>query len=57
MKDIMLNWATVFFTIACIALVLGFLNISPPVTKIAKILCGIFTVLFTLALVVGLQQG
>jgi uncharacterized membrane protein YtjA (UPF0391 family) len=49
----MLDLATLFFTIACIALVLVFLDISVPVNKVAKILCGIFTTLFVLALIFG----
>ncbi len=50
----MLDLATVFFTIACIALVLVFLDISAPMNKIGKILCGIFTVLFFVFLIFGL---
>jgi uncharacterized membrane protein YtjA (UPF0391 family) len=53
----MLTWATVFFTIACIVAVLVFLDISAPVTKVAKYLCYAFLILFTLTLVVGVLQG
>lgn len=49
----MMNWATLFFTIACIPLILIFLDISSSVNKISKILCGIFTSLFIMALVFG----
>ncbi|WP_305042904.1 DUF1328 family protein [Geoalkalibacter sp.] len=53
----MLDFGTLFFTIACVAAVLLFLDISPPMNKIAKILCGIFLLLFTLSLFGGLQRG
>ncbi len=49
----MMNWATLFFTIACIPALLVFLDISAPVNKISKILFGIFTILFIMALVFG----
>jgi uncharacterized membrane protein YtjA (UPF0391 family) len=49
----MMNWATFFFTIACIPAIVMFLDISTPVNKISKIFCGIFTVLFILTLVFG----
>lgn len=49
----MMNWATLFFTIACIPAILMFLDISAPVNKISKISLGIFTSLFILALVLG----
>ncbi len=49
----MMNWATIFFTIACIPLILMFLDISTTVNKISKVLCGVFTSLFLLALVLG----
>ncbi len=53
----MLTWATIFFTIACFVAVLAFLDISAPVTKVAKNLCYLFLILFTLTLVVGVLQG
>lgn len=53
----MLDLGTVFFTIACIAAVLLFLDISAPVNKFAKIVCGIFFVLFTLALFGGFERS
>ncbi|WP_305046956.1 DUF1328 family protein [Geoalkalibacter sp.] len=53
----MLDFGTLFFTLACIAAVLLFLDISAPVNKVAKILCGIFLILFTLTLFGGFQRS
>ena len=49
----MMNWASLFFTIACIPAILLFLDLSGLVNKISKISCGIFSFLFILALVFG----
>lgn len=53
----MLDFGTLFFTLACIAAVLLFLDISAPVNKVAKILCGIFLILFTVALFGEFQRS
>ena len=46
----MLNWSVTFFIIAIIAAVLGFTGIASGAASIAKILFGIFLVLFIVSL-------
>jgi uncharacterized membrane protein YtjA (UPF0391 family) len=53
----MLKWAVVFLLIAIVAGVFGFTGIAAASAGIAKILFGIFLVLFIGALVIGLAIG
>ena len=50
----MLRWALIFFVVALIAAVFGFLGIAAAAAGIAKILFFIFLVLFLISLVGGL---
>lgn len=49
----MLRWAILFFIVAIIAGVFGFGGIAAAATDIARVLFGVFLVLFLIALVVG----
>lgn len=49
----MLSWSVTFFVIAIIAAVLGFGGIAGTATEIAKILFGVFIVLFLVSLLFG----
>lgn len=49
----MLNWAVTFLVIAIIAAVLGFGGIAGTAVGIAKLLAGIFLVLFLISLLLG----
>lgn len=49
----MLSWSVTFFIIAIIAAVLGFGGIAGTATEIAKILFGVFIVLFIISLLLG----
>jgi uncharacterized membrane protein YtjA (UPF0391 family) len=53
----MLRWAVIFLIIALIAAAFGFTDIAAASAGIAKILFGIFLLLFLLALVFGLAIG
>jgi uncharacterized membrane protein YtjA (UPF0391 family) len=53
----MLKWAVVFLLIAIVAGVFGFTGIEQASASIAKVLFGIFLVLFVGALVIGLVVG
>jgi len=53
----MLKWAVVFLLIAIVAGIFGFGGIAAASATIAKILFGIFLVLFIGALVIGLAIG
>ena len=53
----MLKWALVFLLIAIVAGIFGFGGIAAASATIAKILFGIFLVLFIGALVIGLAIG
>jgi uncharacterized membrane protein YtjA (UPF0391 family) len=53
----MLKWAFVFLLIAIVAGIFGFGGIAAASATIAKILFGIFLVLFIGALVIGLAIG
>jgi uncharacterized membrane protein YtjA (UPF0391 family) len=53
----MLKWAVIFLIIALIAAVFGFTDIAAASAGIAKILFGIFLVLFLAVVVVGLVIG
>jgi uncharacterized membrane protein YtjA (UPF0391 family) len=52
----MLRWALVFFIVALVAAVFGFLGIAVAAAGIAKILFFIFLVLFLVSLVGGLVR-
>jgi uncharacterized membrane protein YtjA (UPF0391 family) len=53
----MLKWAVVFLLIAIVAGLFGFTGVEQASASIAKILFGIFLVLFVGALVIGLAIG
>ena len=50
----MLRWSVIFFVIAIVAAIFGFTGISEGAASIAKVLFGIFALLFVLALIGGL---
>jgi len=52
-----LKWAVIFLVIALVAAVFGFTDIAAASAGIAKILFGIFLVLFLAAVVIGLVMG
>jgi uncharacterized membrane protein YtjA (UPF0391 family) len=52
----MLRWALIFFVVALVAAVFGFLGIAVAAAGIAKILFFIFLVLFLVSLVGGLVR-
>ena len=49
----MLNWAATFLIIAIVAGIFGFGNIAGTSVEIAKIIFGVFLVLFVVSLVLG----
>jgi uncharacterized membrane protein YtjA (UPF0391 family) len=53
----MLKWAVVFLLIAIVAGIFGFTGVEEASASIAKILFGIFMVLFIGAVVIGLAIG
>ena len=53
----MLKWAVVFLVIAIIAGIFGFTGIEQASASVAKVLFGIFLVLFVGALAIGLFLG
>ncbi|MEA2951475.1 MAG: hypothetical protein QOF19_3624 [Alphaproteobacteria bacterium] len=53
----MLKWAVIFLIIAIIAGIFGFTDVEAASAGIAKILFGIFMVLFLGAVVIGLVVG
>lgn len=53
----MLKWSVIFFVIAIIAAVFGFGGIAMASAGIAKILFGIFIILFIISLVTHLLRG
>jgi uncharacterized membrane protein YtjA (UPF0391 family) len=53
----MLKWAVVFLVIAIIAGIFGFTGVEAASATIAKVLFGIFLVLFLGALCIGLFLG
>lgn len=53
----MLYYAALFFTLSLICAVFGFTGIAAGATEVVKILFLIFTVLFLVALVIGLLRG
>ena len=52
----MLRWALVFFVVALVAAIFGFLGIAAAAAGIAKLLFFIFLVLFLVSLVGGLVR-
>jgi uncharacterized membrane protein YtjA (UPF0391 family) len=53
----MLTWAIVFFLISVVAGVFGFTGIAVGAQAIARILFGIFLVLFLIVLIFGVLAG
>jgi uncharacterized membrane protein YtjA (UPF0391 family) len=53
----MLRWAVIFLIIALVAAVFGFTDIAAASADIAKILFGIFLVLFLAAVFIGVLAG
>jgi uncharacterized membrane protein YtjA (UPF0391 family) len=53
----MLKWAVVFLLIAIVAGIFGFTGVEEASATIAKVLFGIFLVLFVGALAIGLAIG
>jgi uncharacterized membrane protein YtjA (UPF0391 family) len=53
----MLKWAVVFLIIAIVAGIFGFTGVEQASATIAKVLFGIFLVLFVGALAIGLFLG
>lgn len=53
----MLKWALFFFVIALVAGAFGFTGIAAGAATIARILFGIFLVLFLVLLIFGLAAG
>jgi uncharacterized membrane protein YtjA (UPF0391 family) len=53
----MISWAITFLIIALIAAVLGFGGIAGTAIGIAKILFGVFLVLFLVSLIAGMGRG
>jgi uncharacterized membrane protein YtjA (UPF0391 family) len=53
----MLKWAAVFLLIAIVAGIFGFTGVEEASASIAKVLFGIFMVLFLGAVVIGLAIG
>ena len=53
----MLKWAAIFFIIAMVAALFGFTDIAAGAATIAKVLFGIFLVIFLIFLVLGLMAG
>ncbi len=53
----MLKWAVVFLLIAIVAGIFGFSGVEEASASIAKVLFGIFMVLFIGAVVIGLAIG
>jgi uncharacterized membrane protein YtjA (UPF0391 family) len=53
----MLKWALVFLVVALIAGALGFTDVAAGAASIAKVLFGIFLVVFLVLLVLGIRAG
>jgi len=53
----MLNWAFIFLIVAVVAGALGFTNVAAGAATIAKVLFGIFLIIFLVLLVMGLLAG
>jgi uncharacterized membrane protein YtjA (UPF0391 family) len=55
-EEKMLRWALMFFVVALVAAVFGFLGIAEAATGIAKLLFVVFVILFLVSLIGGLLQ-
>ncbi len=53
----MLKWAFIFLIVAVVAGALGFTNVAAGAATIAKVLFGIFLIIFLVLLVMGLLAG
>ena len=53
----MLKWALIFLVISLVAGALGFTGVAVGAARIAKILFGVFLVIFLVLLVLGLLAG
>jgi uncharacterized membrane protein YtjA (UPF0391 family) len=53
----MLKWAIIFFLVSVVAGIFGFTGIAVGAQAIAKILFGIFLVLFLIVLIFGVLAG
>ncbi len=53
----MLYWAVVFLIVGLIAAALGFTTIAGATFAIAKLLAGLFLVLFLIFLIIGISAG
>jgi uncharacterized membrane protein YtjA (UPF0391 family) len=53
----MLYWAVVFLIIGLIAAALGFTNVAGGALAIAKLLAGLFLVLFVIFLILGITAA
>ncbi len=53
----MLKWALIFFVISLIAGALGFTGVARGASRIAKILFGIFLLIFVVLLILALIAG
>jgi len=53
----MLRWAAIFFVLAIIAALLGFIGAASVFASIAKVLFGLFLVIFLALLFLGLLAG
>lgn len=50
----LLGWALIFFIVACVAALFGFTGIAAGAVTIARILFGLFLVIFLVFLILGL---
>jgi uncharacterized membrane protein YtjA (UPF0391 family) len=53
----MLTWAIIFFLISVVAGIFGFTGIAVGAQTIAKVLFGIFLILFLIVLIFGVLAG
>jgi uncharacterized membrane protein YtjA (UPF0391 family) len=53
----MLRWALIFFVIGIIAALLGFTSVAGATFAVAKVLAGLFLVLFVVFLLLGVMAG
>ena len=53
----MLSWAIIFFLISVVAGIFGFTGIAVGAQAIAKVLFGIFLILFLIVLIFGVLAG
>jgi uncharacterized membrane protein YtjA (UPF0391 family) len=53
----MLKWAIVFLIVALVAGALGFTDVAAGAATIARVLFGIFLIIFLVLLVIGIRAG